>query len=154
MSQSNIAEQVIPRVLTAAHLGGLKLKNRLAVAPMTRVTATEHGKITAAMHEYYLRFAQGGFGLVITEGLYTDKHYSQGYAFQPGLADDEQAQAWAATVQAVQAGGSRFFAQPKQSFLHRNRRTFGDQAKGSATEFLLRQGRLRRAYRIERAANC
>ncbi|MDQ0981399.1 2,4-dienoyl-CoA reductase-like NADH-dependent reductase (Old Yellow Enzyme family)/arginase family enzyme [Pseudomonas synxantha] len=111
MSQSNIAEQVIPRVLTAAQLGGLKLKNHLAVAPMTRVTATEHGKITAAMHEYYLRFAQGGFGLVITEGLYTDKHYSQGYAFQPGLADDEQAQAWAATVQAVQAGGSRFFAQ-------------------------------------------
>lgn len=111
MSQSNIAEQVIPRVLTAAQLGGLKLKNRLAVAPMTRVTATEHGKITAAMHEYYLRFAQGGFGLVITEGLYTDKHYSQGYAFQPGLADDEQAQAWAATVQTVQAGGSRFFAQ-------------------------------------------
>lgn len=103
--------QVIPRVLATTQIDGLELKNHLAVAPMTRVTATEHGKITVAMHEYYLRFAQGGFGLVTTEGLYTDRNYSQGYAFQPGLADDEQAHAWVATVQAVQARGSRFFAQ-------------------------------------------
>jgi 2,4-dienoyl-CoA reductase-like NADH-dependent reductase (Old Yellow Enzyme family) len=46
------------------------------------------------MARYYERFAKGGFGLVITEGIYTDKRFAQGYAFQPGMTDAEQALAW------------------------------------------------------------
>lgn len=59
--------------------GGLSLPNRLAVALMTRVSATAYGHATKQMADYYEAFAAGGFGLVITEGLYTDKAHAQGY---------------------------------------------------------------------------
>lgn len=86
-------------------------KNRLAVAPMTRVTATKHGVPTEAMRDYYRRFAQGGFGLVIAEGLYTDKAFSQGYHYQPGLATDEQAAGWALITGDAHEHGALMFAQ-------------------------------------------
>lgn len=89
----------------------VKLGNRLAVAPMTRVTATETGVPTETMAAYYERFARGGFGLVITEGSYIDKAFSQAYAYQPGLADDIQASGWRAVVDVVHAAGGKVFAQ-------------------------------------------
>lgn len=78
---------------------------------MTRVTATEAGVPTDAMRDYYERFARGGFGLVITEGIYTDKAFAQGYRCQPGLADDEQARAWAGITARIHAHGGRIAAQ-------------------------------------------
>nr|WP_311529520.1 NADH:flavin oxidoreductase [uncultured Ralstonia sp.] len=92
-------------------LNGVKLENRLAVAPMTRISATEDGLATEAMTRYYERFAQGGFGLVITEGLYTDQRFSQGYAFQPGISDEAQAKSWRPIVDAVHAAGGKIVAQ-------------------------------------------
>lgn len=91
--------------------GHLKLKNRFALAPMTRVSATEQGCATQNMARYYERFAKGGFGLIITEGNYTDRRFSQGYPFQPGLTDDEQAQAWRATTDAIHRHGGAMIAQ-------------------------------------------
>ncbi len=89
----------------------LSLPNRLAVAPMTRVSATAEGRATTQMADYYEAFAAGGFGLVITEGIYTDQAYAQGYLFQPGLADDAQRDAWRAVVDRVHARGGRIVAQ-------------------------------------------
>ena len=89
----------------------LRLSNRLAVAPMTRVSATTDGHATAQMADYYEGFAAGGFGLVVTEGIYTDKAYAQGYLFQPGLADDAQRDAWRTVVDRVHAQGGRIVAQ-------------------------------------------
>lgn len=98
-------------ILSPHDINGAVSRNRLAVAPMTRVTATEEGFATQTMQDYYLRFAQGGFGLIITEGLYTDKAFSQGYPNQPGLADEEQAQVWAKINHELRAQGSLVFAQ-------------------------------------------
>jgi hypothetical protein len=92
-------------------LGPLRLANRWAVAPMTRVSATAEGRATPRMARYYADFAAGGFGLVITEGVYTDRAYSQGYLFQPGLADDAQRDAWRPVVEGVHAAGGRIVAQ-------------------------------------------
>lgn len=92
-------------------IGRMALRNRLAVAPMTRVSATDEGCATARMQRYYSAFAEGGFGLVITEGIYTDKAYSQGYLRQSGLSDSAQRDAWAPLVRAVHAGGARIVAQ-------------------------------------------
>lgn len=92
-------------------LNGLDLSNRLAVAPMTRISATPEGMPTDMMARYYERFARGGFGLVITEGIYTDQAYSQGYANQPGLSDLEQAKGWRPVVDAVHAAGGKIVAQ-------------------------------------------
>lgn len=88
-------------IVTPFDMGRLKLKNRIALAPMTRVSASESGNATPTMARYYERFARGGFGLVITEGIYTDRQYSQGYPFQPGITDQEQALAWRVVVDAI-----------------------------------------------------
>ncbi|GLK80090.1 NADH:flavin oxidoreductase [Methylopila turkensis] len=96
---------------TAIDINGLALRNRFAVAPMTRVSATADGVATERMRRYYDRFARGGFGLVITEGLYTDRAHAQGYLHQPGLADEEQALSWAPVVETVRRHGARIVAQ-------------------------------------------
>jgi 2,4-dienoyl-CoA reductase-like NADH-dependent reductase (Old Yellow Enzyme family) len=106
--------------MTAAEMGNLfttidikakTLRNRFAVAPMTRVTAEEDGRASEAMRRYYERFARGGFGLVITEGIYTDQAFSQGYVFQPGISDAAQAAAWKPLVEGMHAQGAAVFAQ-------------------------------------------
>ena len=92
-------------------LASIKLKNRTVVAPMTRVSATEEGNVSELMLPYYRAFADGGFAAVITEGVYTDKHHSQGYRYQPGLADIEQAASWAKLIKEVHDAGSRVIVQ-------------------------------------------
>lgn len=99
------------KLSTAIDLNGRTIKNRLAVAPMTRVTATEEGRATEIMTRYYERFARGGFGLVVTEGIYTDQTHSQGYPFQPGISDDAQARSWKPVVSGIQCHGALAIAQ-------------------------------------------
>ncbi len=98
-------------LFTPWQLRGLDLSNRLAVAPMTRISATPEGMPTEMMARYYARFARGGFGLVITEGIYTDQSYSQGYANQPGLSNLAQAKGWRPVVDAVHTAGGKIVAQ-------------------------------------------
>ncbi len=92
-------------------INGLNLANRLAVAPMTRISATPDGFVTNAMVRYYERFAKGGFALLITEGIYTDQAFSQCYQNQPGLSDVEQAKAWREVTDTVHAAGGKIIAQ-------------------------------------------
>jgi len=93
----------------------LDLRNRLAVAPMTRVTATPEGLPTEAMQRYYGRFASGGFGLIITEGSFIDEAFSQTYANQPGMATAAHAGAWRPLTAQLQAAGARVVAQLQHS---------------------------------------
>jgi len=92
-------------------INGQIVKNRLSVAPMTRITATRDGRATETMTRYYERFARGGFGTVITEGIYTDQAFSQGYVHQPGMVDEAQANAWKPVVSGIKAHGSLAIAQ-------------------------------------------
>lgn len=101
----------LARLFDPLKIGRLEVRNRIAVAPMTRVSATRDGHATERMAEYYGSFAAGGFGLVITEGIYTDQAFAQGYHHQPGLTDAAQRDAWKPVVERVHAGGARFIAQ-------------------------------------------
>ncbi len=92
-------------------ISSLELKNRLAVAPMTRVSATEDGCATQQMAEYYGRFAAGGFSFVIVEACYVDDQHSQGYHFQPGIINAAQEAAWKTVVDAVHAEGGKICMQ-------------------------------------------
>ena len=98
-------------LFTHWRLNGMDLRNRLIVAPMTRISAAPDGMPSDTMARYYQRFAQGGFALVITEGIYTDQAYSQGYENQPGLSNHEQARGWRRVVDAVHAAGGKIIAQ-------------------------------------------
>jgi 2,4-dienoyl-CoA reductase-like NADH-dependent reductase (Old Yellow Enzyme family) len=92
-------------------INGRTVTNRLSVAPMTRITATHDGRATETMTRYYERFARGGFGTVITEGIYTDQAFSQGYLDQPGMTDEAQANAWKPVVSGIKAHGALAIAQ-------------------------------------------
>lgn len=98
-------------LLAPVALGGLCLSNRLVVAPMTRVSATADGSPTPRMITYYRGFAEGGFGLIITEGTYTDEAFSQGYLHQPGLSGEAQVAGWREIVEAVHGAGGKIIAQ-------------------------------------------
>jgi len=93
-------------VLSPVEMFGRRLRNRLAVAPMTRVSAHGEGLATDRMKDYYRDFARGGFAIVITEGTYTDKDASQGYDRQPGITDRRQASSWAPIATAIADQGS------------------------------------------------
>ncbi|KAB2334913.1 NADH:flavin oxidoreductase [Cytobacillus depressus] len=96
-------------------LGNTTLDNRVGVAPMTRISATSEGLVTDQMVSYYTSFAQGGFGLIIAEGTYIDDKYSQTYFDQPGIAYNEQAQAWKKIVESVHQAGAKIFMQIQHS---------------------------------------
>jgi 2,4-dienoyl-CoA reductase-like NADH-dependent reductase (Old Yellow Enzyme family) len=98
-------------LFTPAQINKLHVANRIALAPMTRISATHEGLVTDAMIRYYERFAKGGFGLLITEGIYTDQSFSQCYQNQPGLSDEEQARAWRKLTDVVHAAGGKIVAQ-------------------------------------------
>lgn len=144
-----------PRIVTPFDIGGLKLKNRMALAPMTRVSASENGNATPAMAQYYERFARGGFGLVITEGIYTDRQYAQGYPCQPGITDEEQALAWRAVVEAIHRHESAAIAQIMHAGALSQANRFVDQSagpsairpKGEQMKFYCGEG----AYRVPQA---
>lgn len=93
------------------HLDSRTLQNRYVVAPMTRISAEADGRANDTMKEYYRRFAKGGFAAIISEGIYTDQSFSQGYNNQPGLATDIQADAWKPVIEAVHDEGSIMIAQ-------------------------------------------
>lgn len=89
----------------------LKLKNRAVVAPMTRVSTKGDGVPTEQMEKYYRRYAKGGFGLIITEGAYTDRSFSQAYPNQPGLTNEKQRQGWGRIVRAIHQEGGKIILQ-------------------------------------------
>lgn len=89
-------------------LGRLELKNRLAMAPMTRNRATADGVPTDLMVDYYRQ--RSGLGLLITEGSQPSAE-GQGYLLTPGIYDDAQIAGWAKVVDAVHAEGSALFIQ-------------------------------------------
>lgn len=95
-------------------LGGIRLANRVVMAPMTRSRATPDHVPTALIAEYYGQRASAG--LIVTEGTSPSPN-GLGYARIPGLYNDEQVQAWRLTTTAVHQAGGRIFVQ----FMHTGR---------------------------------
>jgi 2,4-dienoyl-CoA reductase-like NADH-dependent reductase (Old Yellow Enzyme family) len=78
---------------------------------MTRVSTGGDGVPTQRMTRYYADFAEGGFGLVITEGVYPDDTHSQAYWNQPGITTAEQTKGWAHVAEAVRSAGAAIVMQ-------------------------------------------
>lgn len=75
-------------LLSPIDIAGIALRNRIAVAPMSRTQADAHGHPAAETAAYYARYARHGAGLVITEALYTAGPAARAYFNQPGLASE------------------------------------------------------------------
>ena len=88
-------------LFTPEILGNIEVANRFVVAPMTRVSASSEGTPNDEMRDYYLEYASGGFGLIITEGTYIDEKNSQGYKNQPGITNQSHIEGWRKIVNSV-----------------------------------------------------
>ncbi|MFF3646860.1 alkene reductase [Streptomyces sp. NPDC002564] len=89
-------------------LSGIRLGNRIAMAPMTRSRAGEGGLATDLTAAYYAQRASAG--LIVTEGIQPSV-VGQGYPDTPGLHTAEQVAAWRKVTDAVHAAGGTIFAQ-------------------------------------------
>lgn len=126
MTTSNQTHK-FPSLFSEIEIGRLKLKNRVGVAPMTRVSATDDGQATDIMLKYYESFARGGYGLLITEGAYPDEAYSQGYLNQSGMANDKHAAAWKKVNDAVHQAGAKMIVQLMHAGAQGQGNTYKDQ---------------------------
>ena len=89
-------------------LGDLHLKNRVVMAPLTRVRSGAEGVPTALVAEHYAQRAS--VGLIISEGVYPGPE-SRGYFGQPGIVTDEQEAGWKRVADAVHAEGGTIVMQ-------------------------------------------
>jgi len=88
-------------------LSGLKLANRIVMAPMTRARALRDVPDDMTVTYYEQR---AGAGLIISEGAPVSIE-GRGYLFNPGLYTAEQAAGWRRVTDAVHAKGGHIFAQ-------------------------------------------
>lgn len=94
-------------LFTPVELGKLHLKNRIAMAPMTRSRAV--GNVpNDIMAKYYAMRAEAG--LIITEGVAPSPN-GLGYARIPGIFSAAQVQEWRKVTDAVHQAGGNIFVQ-------------------------------------------
>ncbi|WP_432842047.1 alkene reductase [Dactylosporangium sp. CA-092794] len=97
-----------PLLFDSYDLAGLRLPNRIVMAPMTRVRSNAEGLATPSMAAYYAQRATAG--LIVSEGVQPSL-LGQSNPFTPGLHTDAQVTSWKPVVTAVHASGGRIFAQ-------------------------------------------
>ncbi|MDO5511744.1 alkene reductase [Corynebacterium sp.] len=96
------------RLLRPCTLSGLRLRNRVVMAPLTRSRAQPDGTATDLMEVYYTQRATAG--LIVSEGIVVSP---QGVAYPrvPGLYTDAQAHSWGPITRAVHERGGHIVAQ-------------------------------------------
>lgn len=99
----------LERLFAPLELGGLRLRNRIVMAPMTREMAPQ-GVPTEAMARYYARRAAGGVGLILTEGTPPDRAGQFG-ADVPRFFGADAFEGWRRVVRAVHDHGAAIFPQ-------------------------------------------
>lgn len=97
-------------LFTPVDLGKIRVKNRIAMAPMTRTYSP--GNIpNEAVVSYYQRRAEGGVGLIITEGTFVNHEAASGYPNVPAFYGKEALAGWKKVVDAVHAAGGKIAPQ-------------------------------------------
>ncbi len=90
-------------------MGTQTLKNRIIMAPLTRLRSVEPGDVpTALAGEYYSQ--RSGAGLVIAEATQVS-FQAKGYAGAPGIHTEDQTTAWQTIVDNVHAKGGKIVVQ-------------------------------------------
>ena len=100
-----------PQVLFSPYqILGVHLPNRIVMAPMTR-SCSPGGVPGEDVAAYYRRRAEGGVGLIITEGTYPP-HAAAGFDPKvPHMYGEAALAGWRRVVEGVHAAGGRIFSQ-------------------------------------------
>lgn len=95
-------------ILQPVTVGGLQLKNRIVMAPMTRSRSDDAGVPPAYAADYYAQRASAG--LIITEATNISAQ-ARGYTRTPGIWNDAQIAAWQHVTDAVHRQDGKIFLQ-------------------------------------------
>jgi N-ethylmaleimide reductase len=95
-------------VLSPYNLAGLRLRNRMVMAPMTRCRAVEGNVPNPLAVTYYTQ--RSSAGLLITEGSQVCPQ-GIGYHRTPGIHTDAQVAGWRDVTEAVHRAGGKIFLQ-------------------------------------------
>ena len=90
-------------------LAGVPLRNRVAMAPMSRYFS-KGGLPNQAVVDYYRRRAEGGVGLILSEGTYIPHPSAASYENVPHFFGPALEQ-WKHVIDAVHTAGGRMFPQ-------------------------------------------
>ncbi|GGF64581.1 12-oxophytodienoate reductase [Paenibacillus albidus] len=90
--------------------GNLTLSNRVVMAPMTRAFSPD-GVPGAEVAAYYRRRAEGGVGLIITEGTAIQHPSAVSHQNIPNFHGEAALAGWAKVVEEVHAAGGRIMPQ-------------------------------------------
>ena len=91
-------------------LKNITLRNRVAMAPMTR-SQSPGGIPTNDVVEYYKRRAKGEVGLIITEGVEVSHKASSAYPNVPRLDSDKARDGWKKVVNGIKENNGHVVAQ-------------------------------------------
>ncbi|GHC22980.1 oxidoreductase [Kushneria pakistanensis] len=91
-------------------LGPVTLPNRIVMAPMTR-NQSPNGVPGDDVAAYYKSRAEGGVGLIITEGTYIDHPGANGYPQVPAFHGEAALAGWQKVVEGVHAAGGKIMPQ-------------------------------------------
>lgn len=81
-------------------------KNRIGVAPMTRMSGNELSIPRQDVLDFLVRRAQRGAALVYTEAVVTDYESAQGYPRQSRITNQKQIDAWSEVAAAIKKHGA------------------------------------------------
>ena len=96
------------KLLESIKLGSLQLKNRMAMAPMTRSRADLKGNVGESTVLYYAQRASAG--LIISEAINISKQ-AAGSPLTPGIYTQEQIESWKKVTAAVHQNDGIIYAQ-------------------------------------------
>ncbi len=87
-------------------LKDFKLKNRIGVAPMTRMSSIKDSIPRQDVFDFLISRAQKNAALVYTEAIVTDYECSQGYPGQARILKEKQIEAWKPVVESIRKEGA------------------------------------------------
>jgi len=82
------------------------LKNRIGVAPMTRMSSQQDSVPRQDVLDFLVRRAENGAAVVYTEAIVTDYESAQGYPGQARILTQRQVDTWRPVVDKIKAGGA------------------------------------------------
>lgn len=97
-------------LFSAFNTGALELDNRIVMAPMTRNMSPGNVPNDNVV-EYYRRRAEGGTGLIVTEGTCVNHIAANGYPDVPYFWGEERLAGWKRVAQAVHGEGGKIAPQ-------------------------------------------
>ena len=93
-------------LFTPFQLKNFTLKNRIGVAPMTRMSSSGDSIPRQDVLDFLVKRAENGVAIVYTEAIVTDYESAQGYPGQARMLTQRQIDAWKPVIKAIQDKGA------------------------------------------------